>query len=183
MCIYFYTYIYIYTHTPAHTHTHTHTLSLLHTHTHKHTLTYALSFSHTHTRSLSLTHTHTLTHLYTRTLSLTNTHKHTHTSVEMQRALHSSITPSPSLFLTLTQIHILDPLTPSHTRNTPPMSVSNSCLQDSRIWCHCGIACKDLFWIMRLMRGGGLGSRPKKMYGQRLGDGVEYHLMSPTPRY
>ena len=33
-----------------------------------------------------------------------------------------------------------------------------------------------------LPRGGGLGSRPKKMYGERLGDGVEYHLMSPTPR-
>jgi len=31
-------------------------------------------------------------------------------------------------------------------------------------------------------RGGELGSRPKKMYGERLGDGVEYHLMSPTPR-
>jgi len=30
-------------------------------------------------------------------------------------------------------------------------------------------------------RGGGLGSRPKKMYGERLGDGVEYHLMKPTP--
>jgi len=30
--------------------------------------------------------------------------------------------------------------------------------------------------------GGGLGSRPKKMYGESLGDGVEYHLMSPTPR-
>jgi len=36
------------------------------------------------------------------------------------------------------------------------------------------------FWS--LMRGGGLGSRPKKIYGERLGDGVEYHLMSPTPR-
>ena len=33
-----------------------------------------------------------------------------------------------------------------------------------------------------LLRGGGLGSRPKKMYGERLGDGVEYHLMKPTPR-
>jgi len=32
------------------------------------------------------------------------------------------------------------------------------------------------------VRGGGLGSKPKKMYGERLGDGVEYHLMSPTPR-
>ena len=37
--------------------------------------------------------------------------------------------------------------------------------------------------IARLLtRGGGQGSRPKKMYGQRLGDGVEYHLMSPMPR-
>ena len=33
-----------------------------------------------------------------------------------------------------------------------------------------------------MTRGGGLGSRPKKMYGESLGDGVEYHLMSPTPR-
>ena len=33
-----------------------------------------------------------------------------------------------------------------------------------------------------VLRGGGLGSRPKKMYGKRSGDGVEYHLMSPTPR-
>jgi len=31
-------------------------------------------------------------------------------------------------------------------------------------------------------RGGGLGSRPTKMYWERLGDVVEYHLMSPTPR-
>ena len=34
-----------------------------------------------------------------------------------------------------------------------------------------------------VMRGGGLGSRPKKWYGERLGDGVEYHLMKPTPRH
>jgi len=27
-----------------------------------------------------------------------------------------------------------------------------------------------------------VGARPKKMYGERLGDGVEYHLMSPAPR-
>jgi len=38
-----------------------------------------------------------------------------------------------------------------------------------------------LQWLY-IMRGGGLGSRPRKMYGERLGDGVEYHLMSPTPR-
>jgi len=35
---------------------------------------------------------------------------------------------------------------------------------------------------LHIRRGGGLGSRPKKMYGERLGDGVEYHLMKPTPR-
>ena len=49
----------------------------------------------------------------------------------------------------------------------------------------------DLMWYLPLkhevekgvrMRGGGLGSRPKKTYGESLGDGVEYHLMSPTPR-
>jgi len=57
-------------------------------------------------------------------------------------------------------------------------------------WCVCVVVC---VWVYahifappdicgRSMRGGGLGSRPKKMYGERLGDGVEYHLMSPTPR-
>ena len=39
-----------------------------------------------------------------------------------------------------------------------------------------------IMWMRQTRRGGGLGSRPKKMYGKRLGDGVEYHLMSPTPR-
>jgi len=38
------------------------------------------------------------------------------------------------------------------------------------------------FGVHVVRRGGGLGSRPKKMYGERLGDGVEYHLMKPTPR-
>jgi len=37
-------------------------------------------------------------------------------------------------------------------------------------------------WKSNSAGGGGLGSRPKKMYGERLGDGVEYYLMSPTPR-
>jgi len=36
--------------------------------------------------------------------------------------------------------------------------------------------------ISSLSRGGGLGSRPKNMYGETLGDVVEYHLMNPTPR-
>ena len=53
----------------------------------------------------------------------------------------------------------------------------------SSIWrdissCVRGAACFSCIYT----RGGGLGSRPKKMYGERLGDGVEYHLMRPTPR-
>ena len=39
-----------------------------------------------------------------------------------------------------------------------------------------------VYLTMGAERGGGLGSIPKKMYGEYLGDGVEYHLMSPTPR-
>ena len=47
----------------------------------------------------------------------------------------------------------------------------------------CEIVCSDARMCVRMRgRGGGLGSRPKKMYGERLGDGVEYHLMKPTPR-
>jgi len=45
------------------------------------------------------------------------------------------------------------------------------------------LACRqDVHHVNKItMRGGGLGSRPKKMYWEYLGDGVEYHLMSPTP--
>jgi len=43
-------------------------------------------------------------------------------------------------------------------------------------------ASKAVFPLLVSGRGAGLGSRPKKMYGERLGDGVEYHLMKPTPR-
>ena len=48
---------------------------------------------------------------------------------------------------------------------------------------HCyNHACHTIQRCACPVRGGRLGSRPKKMYGERLGDGVEYHLMSPTPR-
>jgi len=40
----------------------------------------------------------------------------------------------------------------------------------------------NIITYMHIMRGGGLGSRPKNLYGETLGDGVEYHLMKPTPR-
>ena len=43
-------------------------------------------------------------------------------------------------------------------------------------------SCSNLNRCSMPRRGGGLGSRPKKMYGERWGDGVKYHLMSPTPR-
>ena len=51
----------------------------------------------------------------------------------------------------------------SHVSPTNELCVSHVC--ESR---HTGVK----------RRGGGLGSRPKKIYGKRLGDGVEYHLMS-----
>jgi len=53
-------------------------------------------------------------------------------------------------------------------------------LQCLLVLCDAYLYCLRLSYVIR--RGGGLGSRPKKMYGERLGDGVEYHLMSPTPR-
>ena len=60
---------------------------------------------------------------------------------------------------------------PTTYQNSPLCCIITSCL---------------LFFLMcgggEVLRGGGLGSRPKKMYGERLGDGVEYHLMKPTPR-
>ena len=51
----------------------------------------------------------------------------------------------------------------------------------------CYLSSNNIVWSRNLLklfpgRGGGLGSRPKKMYGGRLGDGVEYHSMKPTPR-
>jgi len=54
-----------------------------------------------------------------------------------------------------------------------------ACLVNMVIWLvlRCGL---DSWYVKP--RGGGLGSRPKKMYGKRLEDGVENHLMSPTPR-
>ena len=51
--------------------------------------------------------------------------------------------------------------------------------------CHDSLICATPSYVQHcplIWRGGGLGSRPKKMYGERLGDGVEYHLMKPTPR-
>jgi len=41
----------------------------------------------------------------------------------------------------------------------------------------CHVLCDEIGERV-LWRGGGLGSRPKNMYGETLGDGVEYHLMS-----
>ena len=59
-----------------------------------------------------------------------------------------------------------------------------SCDMTYSIVRHDSFKCATWLILMRAnkARGAGLGSRPKKMYGERLGDGVEYHLMSPTPR-
>ena len=55
----------------------------------------------------------------------------------------------------------------------------------SRVHSHCKSTqceCTGMHSIRIALRGGGLGSRPTKMYGERLGDGVEYHLIKHTPR-
>ena len=47
----------------------------------------------------------------------------------------------------------------------------------------CDVFCDNIAPEKREMtRGGGLGSRPKKNVRGEIGDGVEYHLMKPTPR-
>ena len=52
------------------------------------------------------------------------------------------------------------------------------CVQDrDRVFVcktECGCARQSVS-VQDRVRGGGLGSRPKKIYGERLGDGVEYH--------
>jgi len=53
------------------------------------------------------------------------------------------------------------------------MHVAYMCIHVAYMWLTCA--------VRTCGRGGGLGSRPKKIYGKRLGDGVE-NLMSPTPR-
>ena len=51
------------------------------------------------------------------------------------------------------------------------------------IWVDFWNVIPEIYYMTWLVtRGGGLGSRPKNMYGETLGDGVEYHLMKPTPR-
>jgi len=67
-----------------------------------------------------------------------------------------------------------------------PISSVCGCVRECRLFCWLlcweggltrrGTQYDPIFPAQR--RGGGLGSRPKKMYGKRLGDGVEYHLMS-----
>ena len=99
-------------------------------------------------------------------------------SVYLSISLSVSLSLSLFLFLSLSlSLHFLS--LPPHAReralSLSPLSFSPLCL---------------LFYVEKAFsvssfshtRDGGLGSRPKKMYGKRLGDGVEHHLMSPTPR-
>jgi len=70
----------------------------------------------------------------------------------------------------------------SHTHlSSSQSSRSWRVIRNSRIHMYTNVH-RHIYIYHTLMRGGGLGSRPKKMYGERLGDGVEYHLMKPTPR-
>jgi len=68
-----------------------------------------------------------------------------------------------------------------HTYEKSPVAYMNESRHTYE--CECEIyVTRHVTRVTHRKRGGGLGSRPKKMYGKRFGDGVEYHLMSPTPR-
>jgi len=79
----------------------------------------------------------------------------------------------------------------THSSERPHLDIAQHSAIKSCVWRGAFTCCTRIIHmhdildqIARLLRtrGGGLGSRPKKMYGERLGDGVEYHLMKPTPR-
>ena len=81
-------------------------------------------------------------------------------------------TPPHTLSLTHTHIHTHSlSLMHTHTRSLSHTQRVQICQEPPHMFLH-----------EPSRRGGGLGSRPKKMYGERLGDGVEYHLIRPTPR-
>jgi len=129
------------------------------------------------------THQHTCVHtnipVYTSTYLYT--HKHTcihfnipvYTSTYMYTHKHTCIHFNINVY-TSTALHV----------HVCIDKCANTCIHTTHA--------ADAYWKAQIFsymythivcaRGGGLGSRPKKMYGKRLGDGVEYHLMSPTPR-
>jgi len=194
-------YVYLFhSHTHWHIHWHTHWHIHWHTHWRIHSDTHWHIHWHTHdTYTLTHTLTYTLTHTFTYTLTHTLTYTKTHTHLTYVYLIHWH-----------THWHILYKSIQTSTQALKYTSnptwgdiwVSSFKAQSSNLERRFSLkrgksdvrASSFEFWhrnrkfhprwdrVYIDMRGGGLGSRPKKMYGKRLGDEVEYHLMSPTPR-
>ena len=114
---------------------------------------------------------HTFTYTYTNTC----THTYTHTPIHAE---HNCISHTRKKFRNASKPHI-------HIYIYKYMHTHiHTCTYTCCTQMHARSACAQMSDTSRYVRGrgGGLGSRPKKMYGKRLGDGVEYHLMIPTPR-
>ena len=115
-----------------------------------------ITLQHTATHCNTLQHTATLggTAINVGSLSIIAGYHHTHRSVCPLQGSYTGVSPTSAAG---TYIHIYIYILPF-------------------------ILASPYAAVCALSRGGGLGSRPKKMYGERLGDGVEYHSMKPTPR-
>ena len=136
-----------------------------------------------HRNSLHHTAPHCNTLQHTATHCNTMQHTATHCNTLLSHATHCN-----------KQKHLPEPLS---SRRPSPASTSTRNIAYRACMCAFGATISDSKYIlMRILiqifitlleaicflgRGGGLGSRPKKMYGERLGDGAEYHLMKPTP--
>ena len=108
--------------------------------------------------------------------SLLLQHIATHYNTLQHTATHCNTQQKLSLFL-LCVCRLLWLFSPSATHcNTLQHTATHD--KTPKTLFFCSYACLQVV----VTRGGGLGSRPKNMYGERLGDGVEYHLMKPTPR-
>ena len=126
--------------------------------------------------------THTATH--TATALNSDSQLSTHSQLTLQLTLQQ---PSATIRNSAHTLNTHTAYTPE-THTTLPHSHSLHIYKNKKIYIsintatHTATALGNNAQVSRTRRGGGLGSRPKKMYGERLGDGVEYHLMKPTPR-
>ena len=119
---------------------------------------------HAHLQKIQFCHANvqTTSHIWmslARTHAQTCTRKPTHTHTHTLACAHK-------------HLNALAEHLPQSIRIAPKNTARIHMCENGAGMCMCGF----------LPRGGGLGSRPKKMYGETLGDGVEYHSMKPTPR-
>ena len=153
ICIYIYIYMYIYTHT--HTHTYIYIYVFIYIYTYMYTITYFFIYMWNRITNSYINPNPPFTAHYHMLYPLPKTY---HLFI-YKLASHMSASNHNSYEIT-SSIHILKQII---------LILEKKIIHSYMKW--------YVPW-----RGGGLGSRPKKMYGERLGDVVKYHLMSPTPR-